>query len=351
MKTDTYSFASDNCAGVHPKVMEALAEANQGYVHSYGDDVYTAEAVKLIKSHFGKQSAVFFVYNGTGANVTGITHLVHSYQTVICAETGHIHVDECGSLEHYCGCKVVALPTEDGKITPDDIAPRLVGIGDEHRSQPGMISITQPTEYGVLYTVDEIMHLSEFARANHMLLHMDGARIANAAAALSVPLKAFTTDCGVDVLSFGVTKNGIMFGESVVFLKKGLEKAFPYIRKQGMQLHSKMRFIASQFIAILTDNLWLENARHANEMMRRLYQGITQMPAVTITRPVHCNALFALMPKEVIDTMQQQFHFYTWNEQTGEVRLMTSYQTTESEVDKFLEALQKQLDYKHSESI
>jgi threonine aldolase len=346
LKTDTYSFASDNCAGVHPKVMEALAEANHGYVHSYGDDVYTAEAEKLVRSHFGNQSAVFFVYNGTGANVTGITHLMRSYQTVFCAETGHIHVDECGSLEHYCGCKVVALPTEDGKITPDDIAPRLVGIGDEHRSQPGMISITQPTEYGVLYTVDEIMHLSEFARENHMLLHMDGARIANAAAALNLPMKAFTTDCGVDLLSFGATKNGIMFGEGVVFLKEDLEKAFPYIRKQGMQLHSKMRFIASQFIAILTDNLWLKNARHANEMMQRLYLGITQIPTVTITRPVHCNALFALMPKEVIEPLQQHFHFYTWNEQTGEVRLMTSYQTTESEVDKFLVALQKQLNHK-----
>lgn len=339
MKPDAYSFASDNCAGVHPAVMAAMAAANEGYVHSYGDDVFTKEAVAKISRLFGGNASVYLVYNGTGANVTGISHLIRSYETVYCAAAAHIHVDECGSLEHYAGCKVVALPTDDGKITPEAILPHLTGIGDEHRSQPGMISITQPTEYGVLYTPDEIRKLADFAHQRGMKLHMDGARIANAAAALQLPVKDFTTACGVDLVSFGAAKNGMMFGEAVVFIHEEAAKAFPYIRKQGMQLHSKMRFMAAQFNAMLTDDLWLANARHANAMTRRLYEGLCQISAIHITRPVQCNAIFACLPKPLIEPLQQRFHFYVWNEATNEVRLMTSFQTTEAEVDAFLATL------------
>ncbi|MEN1759106.1 low specificity L-threonine aldolase [Anoxynatronum sibiricum] len=339
MKSDAFSFASDNCAGVHPTVMAAMAAANEGYVHSYGDDVYTREAVAIINRLFGGDASVFLVYNGTGANVTGISHLIRSYQTVYCAAAAHIHVDECGSLEHYAGCKVVALPSDDGKITSEAMEPYLVGIGDEHRSQPGLISITQPTEYGVLYTPDEIRHLADFAHGRGMKLHMDGARIANASAALNLPVEHFTTACGVDLVSFGAAKNGMMFGEAVVFLDQEAARAFPYVRKQGMQLHSKMRFMAAQFIAMLTDDLWLENARHANAMTRRLHEGLCRISEIKVTRQVHCNAIFACFPKEWIVPMQERFHFYVWDESVNEVRLMTSFQTTTKEVDAFLAAL------------
>jgi threonine aldolase len=339
MKTDQFSFASDNCAGVHPEVMKALMAANQGYVHSYGEDVYTEQAENLIRNLFTDQAAVFFVYNGTGANVTGITQLIRSYETVFCSETAHIHVDECGSLEHYAGCKLVALPSTNGKITPQQIEVKLTGKGDEHRSQPGMVSITQPTEYGVLYTADEIKALADFVHENGMLLHMDGARIANAAAAMNLSLKALTVDLGVDVLSFGAAKNGIMFGEAVVIFDKNQAASYRYIRKQGMQLHSKMRFIAAQFIALLADDLWLKNALHANSMAQLLCQKISRLPGIKITQPVQCNAVFATFPEKALETMQSRFHFYTWNEPTNEVRLMTSFQTTETDVASFADAL------------
>lgn len=343
MKSDQYSFASDNCAGVHPVVMEGLMKVNQGYVHSYGDDVYTQEARDTISQHFGGNAAVQFVYNGTGANVTAITHLIRSFHTVFCSQQGHIHVDECGSLEHYCGCKVVALPSKDGKLSPGSIDPLLVGIGDEHRSQPGLISITQPTEYGVLYSPEEIGKLADFAHEHNMLLHMDGARIANAADALKLPLKSFTKDCGVDVVSLGATKNGLMFGEAVVFMNKAAETCYPYIRKQGMQLHSKMRFIAAQFQTLFATDLWLDNASHANAMARRLLRGLRDLPGISITQDSQCNALFAVMPKRIIPALQQRFHFYTWDEENNEVRLMTSFQTTEVEVDALISGISQAL--------
>ncbi len=336
MKSDQYNFASDNCAGVHPLVLKAIEDANNGYVHSYGDDVYTKQAEKLIRDQFGEKAAVFFVYNGTGANVTGISRLIKSYQTIYCAETAHIHVDECGSLEHYAGCKVAALPSGDGKVHVEAVKEKLVGIGDEHRSQPGMISITQPTEYGVLYSVDEIKSLSDFAHANGMLLHMDGARIANASASMNLSLKALTADCGIDLLSFGATKNGILFGEAVVFFRADLAESFKYIRKQGMQLHSKMRFISVQFTAIMSGSLWIDNARHANAMARKLHTGLLELPDISFTQEVSCNAIFAKFPGKIIKPLQQKYHFYTWNEQINEVRLMTSFQTSEMEIDEFL---------------
>jgi len=343
MKSDIYSFASDNCAGVDLEIMRALNDVNKGYVHSYGDDVYTKEAEETIKSKFDGKASVYFVYNGTGANVTGISQLVHSYHTVYCSQVGHIHVDECGSLEHYAGCKVIALPSIDGKIMPAQIAPLLVGIGDEHRSQPGLISITQPTEYGVLYSQEEIKELAVFAHDNNMHLHMDGARISNAAAALKLSLKDLTSECGVDLLSLGATKNGLMFGEAVVFLNNDLDTFYPYVRKQGMQLHSKMRFIATQFQEMFGTDRWLNNAIHANNMAQRLVRGIEKHPHIVITQPVQCNAIFAILPESIIPDLQKSFHFYIWDESKGEVRLMTSFQTTQQEVDHFVEAINRML--------
>lgn len=341
MKSDEYSFASDNCAGVDLDIMRALNDVNQGYVHSYGDDVYTNKAKETIKNMFGGKASVYFVYNGTGANVTGISQLVHSYHTVFCSQVGHIHVDECGSLEHNAGCKVIALPSTDGKIFPEQIAPLLVGIGDEHRSQPGLISITQSTEYGVVYSQEEISKLAVFAHDNNMHLHMDGARISNAAAALNLPLRAFTSECGVDLLSLGATKNGLMFGEAVVFLNEALDKCYPYVRKQGMQLHSKMRFIAAQFEEMFGTDRWLNNATHANNMAQRLVRGIEKHPQITITQKVQCNAIFAILPESMIPDLQSLFHFYVWDESKGEVRLMTSFQTTQQEVDHFIDAINR----------
>jgi threonine aldolase len=336
MNSDQYNFASDNCAGVHPLVMKAIEHVNKGYVHSYGDDVYTKHAEELIRQQFGENAAVYFVYNGTGANVTGISRLIRSYQTVYCAETAHIHVDECGSLEHYAGCKLMALPSRDGKVSIDAVKEKLVGIGDEHRSQPGMISITQPTEYGVLYSVDEIRTLSDFAHKNGMLIHMDGARIANASASMNLSLKALTADCGIDLLSFGATKNGILCGEAVIIFRADLAESFQYIRKQGMQLHSKMRFISAQFIAMMSDGLWIDNARHANAMAQKLHKGLLELPGITFTQEVSCNAIFAIFPEKIIEPLQQKYHFYTWNETINEVRLMTSFQTSELEIDEFI---------------
>lgn len=343
MKSDIYSFASDNCAGVHQSIMVTLSRVNEGYVHSYGDDVYTREAIETIKTHFNDKASVYFVYNGTGANVTGITQLVNSYHTVFCSRVGHIHVDECGSLEHYAGCKVVALPSDDGKISSEQIVPLLVGVGDEHRSQPGLISITQPTEYGVLYSQDEIRALSDFAHQHNMHLHMDGARISNAVAAMGLTLKDLTSRCGVDLLSLGATKNGLMFGEAVVFLNPSLDNHYSYVRKQGMQLHSKMRFIAAQFQEMFGTDLWIKNAAHANNMAQRLFRGIDKHPQITVTQKVQCNALFAVFPEQMIANLQKTFHFYVWDESKCEVRLMTSYQTTEQEVDHFIEAIDSML--------
>lgn len=345
MKTDQYSFASDNCAGVHPQVMKALLDVNIGYTHAYGEDAVTRQAEKMMQELMGEKCRIFFVYNGTGANVTGISQVIHPYETVYCSDAAHIHVDECGAIERYAGCKVVSIPTSHGKLHRNDVEPLLTGIGDVHRSQPGILSITQPTEYGVVYTVDEIRELSAFAHAYGMLMHVDGARIANAAVALNVSLKEMITESGVDLMSFGAAKNGIMFGEAVVLVNPKIGKAFPFVRKQGMQLHSKMRYISAQFIALLTDDLWLKNAAHANRMAHRLYQGLSHMEQVTVQHPVHCNSVFAVLPEHMIAPMQERYHFYTWDHFRKEVRLMTSFQTREEEVDALLQSLAEAFDY------
>jgi len=335
------SFASDNNAGVHPEIIEAISQVNQGHVIAYGDDHYTERAVTQFQKHFGKDIAVYFVFGGTGANVLGLQALLKSYQAVVCAETAHINVDECGAPEKFTGCKLLSVATPDGKLREELIEPFLHGVGFEHHVQPGVISISQATEMGTVYKFEEVKALANFAHKHNMLLHMDGARIANAAVSLNTTLRKITGDLGVDVLSFGGTKNGMMYGEAVVFFDKKRAADFKYIRKQGMHLPSKMRFISAQFEALLSGDLWRRSAAHSNRMAQLLAQEIKRMPQVQLTQPVDANGVFFTMPKKYIPVIQQKYFFYVWNEETSEVRLMTSFDTTESDIEDFVALLKR----------
>ncbi len=332
---DKKGFASDNNAGVHMRVLEAITAANTGHVLSYGEDEFTVRARKRFADIFGEETEVYFVYNGTAANVLGLKAATESFNSVICSEVAHINVDECGAPEKFTGCKLMPVPTRDGKITVDGIKAYMHGIGNQHHTQPRVISITQATEYGTVYTPEEISEIAGYAHQNGLVLQMDGARLANAAAGLRIGLKELTGDTGVDVLSFGGTKNGLMFGEAVVFFNRALARNFAFIRKQGMQLASKMRFIAVQFEALLTDELWLNNARHANKMARLLAAELEKIPAIKLTQQVEANAVFAVIPREVIPRLQEMYSFYVWDEEKNEVRLMTSFDTQEEEVMNF----------------
>ena len=330
------SFASDNNAGVHPEIMEAIAAANDGHVIAYGDDPYTARAIKLFRQHLGKDAQVYFVFGGTGANVLGLKAATASHHAIICAQTAHINVDECGAPEKFTGCKLLSLNTPDGKIKVDQIKPLLHEVGFEHHVQPRVISVSQATEMGTVYTPLELKKLSGFAHAHDMLLHVDGARIANAAASLNITLKEITKDSGVDILSFGGAKNGMMYGEAVVFFAESLARDFKYTRKQGTHLPSKMRFISAQFEALLANDLWLRNAQRANRMAQRLARELATVPQITITQQVEANGVFALLPKKYIPVLQKKYFFYVWNEETSEVRFMTSFDTTEEDISKFV---------------
>ncbi len=336
-------FASDNNAGIHPAILQAINDVNTGHVKGYGDDPYTEQAIQQIRKHFGESVEVFFVFTGTGANVLGLTAGTQPYNSIICAETAHIYVDECGAPEKFSGCKLLPVKTVDGKLTPELIRPHLTGFGFEHHSQPGIISISQSTEMGTVYAMEEIKSLADFAHSYNMLLHMDGARLANAAVSLKTGFKNITVDCGVDILSFGGTKNGLMAGESVLFFKKDLSENFKYIRKQGMQLASKMRFFAAQFEAYLKDDLWHKNAAHANRMAALLFERVKEIPEVEVTQKVQSNGVFARIPKEIIASLQEEYFFYMWNEMTSEARWMTSFDTTEEDIDNFVNLIEKLL--------
>jgi threonine aldolase len=339
-------FASDNNAGVHPDILQAIVECNNGHTVGYGDDPYTEKAIEKFKGVFDKDADVYFVYGGTGANVLGLKTISRSYQAIFCCESAHIYVDECGAPEKFTGSKLVPLPSTDGKIRIEQIIPYLHSVGFPHHVQPGVISISQPTEYGTVYTVEEVQALSYFAHQNNMLLHMDGARLANASVALDCDLKAISSDAGVDVLSFGGTKNGMMFGEAVIFFDPELPKDFKYIRKQGMQLHSKMRFIAAQFSALLSNDLWKSNASHANAMAKIMEEKLKPIAQIKITQAVETNAIFAIIPEKLIKPLQDEYFFYVWIEDTNEVRWMTSFDTDENDINDFIRTIQKNLDSK-----
>lgn len=330
------TFASDNYAGVHPEIMDAIRQANTNHAGSYGNDEYTQKAIEKFKSHLGDDIEVFFVYNGTGANVLGLSALTHSFHSILCAEGAHINVDESTAPEKFTGCKLVTIASPDGKLYPDKIAAKINRIGDQHHPQARVISISQATEYATVYTVDEIKAISKLAKQHNLYLHVDGSRIANAAVHLQKELRDFTRDAGVDVLSFGGTKNGMMFGEAVVIFNPALAAGFSYLRKQGMQLHSKMRFISAQFLALLSNDLWRRNATHTNAMAQLLAAEVSKLgDAVRITQKVEANGVFAVLPAYVIPKLQEKAFFYTWNESINEVRWMCSWDTTEQEVRKF----------------
>jgi threonine aldolase len=333
-------FASDNNASVHPDILYAIQQTNFGHAVGYGDDPITLEARQAFQDQFGDVE-VFFVFAGTPANVLGLQSMVSSFNGVICSSVAHMNVDECGAPEKYIGCKMLPVLTTDGKITVEGLE-RFVGVMDnEHHVQPKVISLTQATECGTVYTPDEIKEIARFARGNDWLVHMDGARIANAAASLGTSLREITIDAGVDVLSFGGTKNGMMYGEAVIFFNTSLAQNFQYVRKQGMQLASKMRFISVQFLALLKDDLWLRNAMHANQMARLLENKLAVITQVQITQKVQANAVFAILPKPIIPRLQEEYFFYVLDETTGEVRLMTSFDTTEKDVQSFVTHLKR----------
>ena len=336
-------FASDNNSGIHPEILKAIESANTGHSIGYGDDSWSNEAVGLFKKEFGEDTEVFFVLTGTGANILSIQSAISSFHTVICAETAHINTDECGAPEKFTGSKLIPVATSNGKITPDQIAKYLHGFGFEHHSQPGLISITQVSELGTVYTVSEIKALADLAHQHGMYLHMDGARIANAAVALGLPFRAFTKDAGVDILSFGGTKNGMMIGEAVLFFNPKLALNSKYYRKQAAQLYSKMRFVGAQFVPYLKHEIWKTTALHANKMAKILETEVRKLKGIEITQPVDANGIFALVPKELIPQLQNEYFFYTWDESRGEVRWMTSFDTTEEDIMNFARILRSLL--------
>jgi threonine aldolase len=328
-------FASDNYAGAHPEVLAALAAANDGHAVSYGADPWTARAEELLRDQFGDMARSYLVFNGSAANVLAFRALCRPWESVVCAAGAHVNVDEGGAPERIAGVKLHALPTIDGKLTPEMVASQLHRAGDEHAVQPRVVSVTQSTELGTRYSPYELHALAHFAHERGLLLHVDGARLANAAAALEVPLRAITTDVGVDVVSFGGTKNGLLVGEAVVFLRPGLDDGFAHLRKQTLQLASKGRFLAAQFVALLEDGLWLRSASHANAMAARLADALAGVPGVRITQAVQANGVFAVIPGAAMTALQRDWRFYEWDAETGEVRWMCSWDTTPEEVDAF----------------
>ncbi|MGP3535912.1 threonine aldolase family protein [Microbacterium sp. RD1] len=341
-------FASDNYSGVHPDVLAAIAAANDGHQTSYGEDVYTERLQEVFAGHLGEGVEAYPVFNGTGANVVGLQSMLPRWGAVIAAASAHINVDEGGAPERVGGIKILNVPTGDGKLTPELIDREAWGWGDEHRAQPLVVSLTQSTELGTLYSVEELRTISAHVHDRGMRLHVDGARISNAAASLGVPLRAFTRDVGVDVLSFGGTKNGAMIGEAVVVLNPGASEGLTYLRKLDMQLSSKMRFVSAQLIALLEGDLWLRNASHANAMAQRLRSGIEagladgSIRGVGFTQPTQANGVFATVPDGVADRLRESFRFYDWDAAKNEVRWMCSFDTTEDDIDAFVAAIARE---------
>jgi threonine aldolase len=334
-------FGSDNHAGVHPEILPAIAVANRGPAVAYGLDHFTAVAIEKFREHFGRDADVYPVFNGTGANVISLSTLARSFQAVICSAHAHINADECGAPEAGTGCKLLAVHSADGKLCVDDIGRQLRGRLDQHRVQPAVVSITQASELGTVYSVDEVKALAAFCHANGLYLHMDGARLCNAAAHLGKGLGEISGGAGVDILSFGGTKNGLLLGEAVVCFRPELSQNTVFIRKQKMQLASKMRFVSAQLTALLTDDLWLQNASQANRMAQLLSARVREIPGVTIVQKVQANAVFASLPRPAIDKLLKKYFFYIWDEDKNEVRWMCSFSTGEEDIAKFVVAIRE----------
>jgi threonine aldolase len=336
-------FASDNYAGIHHEVLTAVAGANGGHQVAYGEDIYTRRLQEVMAEHFGNGVEAFPVFNGTGANVVGLQSMLPRWGAVICTQTAHIHTDENAAAERVAGLKLLTVPTPDGKLTPELIDREAWGWGNEHRAQPLAVSISQTTELGTAYTAAEVRAIADHIHGRGMTLHMDGARISNSAAHLGVKLREFTTDAGVDILSFGGTKNGLLFGDAVVVLNPAASEGLTYLRKLNMQLASKMRFVSAQLVAILTDDLYLRSAGHANAMAVRLRQAVEGLPGLTVTQKTQSNAVFAILAPSVVDKLRQRFGFYDWDPAAGEVRWMCAFDTTEADVDRFAAAVREEL--------
>ena len=336
-------FGSDNFSGVLPEIFQALEEASYGHQPSYGEDIYTEKAVNDFKRVFGEDISVYFVYNGTGANVLALSAFTRSHQAIICPETAHINTDECGAIEKISGSKLLTVPTFDGKLNIGLIENHMYGFGDQHHAQPKMISLTQCTELGTVYTLQELKEICDYAHAHNMYVHMDGARLANAICYLGCTPKAMTADVGIDVLSFGGSKNGMMFGEAVIFFNQMNAEDIPYIRKQIMQLHSKNRFIAVQFSTIFKNDLWLKSAAHANNMAQQLANEASKIPGIRITQKIEGNEIFAIIPRDKIKALQEKCFFYLWDSNASEVRWVCSFDTTESDIIEFVNLLRAEL--------
>lgn len=342
-------FASDNYSGVHPEVLLALAEANNGHQTAYGDDLYTARLKEVIREQFSDQAEVFPVFNGTGANVVGLTSMMPRWGAVICSNLAHIHTDEGGAPERVSGLKLFTVEHQNGKLTPESIATQVYGIGDEHRAQPMVVSITQTTEVGTVYSAQEIRAIADYVHSQGMLLHLDGARLWNAAAALGVPFREFTANAGVDVLSLGGTKNGLMGAEAIVVLNPKASEGLIYLRKLSMQLASKMRFVSAQLLTLFENDLGIRSATHANQMAKRLRDGLQSrldsgaIRGLSFTNPTMANAVFASIDNQVADRIRAKVKFYDWERSLGEVRWMCAFDTTEQDVDSFIEIITEEL--------
>lgn len=335
-------FASDNYAGIHPEILDAMSNINDGHQVAYGDDIYTEQLSGVIKKQFGDAAEAFPVFNGTGANVITLQAMCKPWEAVVCATSAHINVDEGGAPEKVAGIKLLQVETPHGKLTPELVDKQAWGFGNEHRAQPKVVSITNSTEYGTVYSVAEVKALADHAHSLGMYIHLDGARISNAAASLGTSLRAFTTDAGVDAVSLGGTKNGAMGAEAAVILNPELVPAMKYVRKSGMQLASKMRFISIQLVAMFEGDLWLKNAKHSNGMAQELYKGIKDIPGVQVAPP-QANALFPILPASSIEPLQNVAKFYVWDHMINQVRWMCSWDTTQADVDGFVDAVKSEL--------
>ena len=333
------SFASDNNSGIHPQIIEAIIDANQNHAIGYGDDEWTAQADSIFRQLFGEDVQPYYVFNGTGSNIVALQSMIHSFHSIICATTAHIYSDECGAPTKATAAVLKPISTPDGKLTPELIAHELHGLGVQHHSQPQVVSISQSTEMGTVYTASELKALCDFAHSRNLYVHMDGSRLANACACLGMGLRELSRDCGVDILSLGGTKNGMMMGEAVIAFRPEWNERLMYFRKQSAQLYSKMRYLSSQYIAYFQNDLWLKNATHSNAMADYLYTQINSLPEVCFTQKVEVNSLFFIIPQEAIQKMLEYYFFYMWNEDTNEIRLVCSWDTSQSDVDTFVRRL------------